>query len=488
LSEQLNPTAKPNIIFILIDDMGWMDIGCNGSSFYETPNIDRIAKDGMRFTDAYASCPVCSPTRASLMTGKYPATLNLTDYISAFAKGRLLPAHFIDHLPLEEKSIASALKEAGYRTYCVGKWHLGDEPYWPEHHGFDVNIGGCSWGNPKHGFFSPYRNPRLLDGPRGEYLTDRLTNEAINLIKDNGDAPFFLYMSHYAVHFPLDCPQPLIDKYKQKAAALGLDKMRIFEKGELFPVTRRKNQHILRRLIQSHPAYAGMIENLDTNTGKLLQALEVMGKTENTMVIFYSDNGGVATYSNPCTSNKPLSEGKGWMEEGGTRVPLLIKWPNKIKPGSTCSVPVTSTDFYPTFLEMAHLPLQPNQHKDGVSILQILLGKVKELTNRKDIFWHYPHYSNLGNTPGASIRSGDYKLIQFFEDNHLELYNLREDIAEKKNISSTHSELVQELKQKLENWQKSVNAQFPTVNPGWKDSWKTKRLWKKHLKRIFDQK
>jgi len=477
--------SKPNILFILIDDMGWRDLTCYGSQFYETPNIDKLAKEGMIFTDAYASCPVCSPTRASIMTGKYPATLGLTDYIGAFAKGKLLAAPFIDHLPLKEKSLASALKAGGYRTYCVGKWHLGHEKYWPEHHGFDVNIAGCDWGHPKHGYFSPYRNPRLTDGPRGEYLTDRLTDEAIKLIESNGETPFFLYMSHYAVHMPLDCPKALIKKYKSKVHVLGLDRKDPFVKGEYFPIQHRKNKRINRRLFQSDPNYAGMIENLDWNTGRLIDALKKSGKLENTIIIFTSDNGGVSTYDKPPTTNAQLCDGKGWMFEGGTRVPLIIKWSNHINPNSECNCPITSTDFYPTLLEIAGLPLIPDQHCDGISFMRLLNGE-KEL-HRKDLFWHYPHYSNLGNTPGSSIRSENWKLIQFFEDNHYELYHLAEDISENNELSSNNPEIFQNLKNKLENWQKSVEAKYPLPNPKWKvDQKKINAFKRQHVKDIFD--
>jgi arylsulfatase A-like enzyme len=461
--------VPPNIVFILIDDMGWMDLTCQGSSFYETPNIDQLAKDGMRFTDAYAACPVCSPTRASILTGKYPATIELTDYIGAFAKGKLLPAPFVDHLPLEEKSIATALKEAGYRTYHVGKWHLGPEPYWPEHHGFDVNIGGCGWGNPRHGYFSPYRNPRLKDGPKGEYLTDRLTDEAINLIKTNGDAPFFLYMSHYAVHMPMDAPKALIRKYRMKAKQLGLDKLKTYEKGEKFPIVQKRMMHMYRRLLQSDPRYAAMIENLDTNTGKLLQALKETGKDENTVIIFTSDNGGVATYSKPPTTNAPLNEGKGWMYEGGNRVPLLIKWPHTIAPGRICSVLVTSPDFYPTMLQIAGLPLNPAQHVDGISLLPLLKGA--NSLPRKHIFWHFPHYSNLGGTPTASIRQEQYKLIEFFEDGHTELYNLENDIGETHDLTHEEPDRSHQMKEELHRWYHRVKARFPTPNPKWKKRW-----------------
>ncbi|MHA1371065.1 MAG: sulfatase, partial [Promethearchaeota archaeon] len=345
----------PNFIFILIDDLGWRDLSCYGSEFYETPNLNRLAREGMSFTDAYAACPVCSPTRASILTGKYPARLGLTNYIGGHELGRLISAPYIHYLPLQEITIAKVLKEkAGYRTYHVGKWHLGDESYWPEHHGFDVNVAGCGWGAPRS-YFSPYGNPRLADGPKGEYLTDRLTDEAINLIRGEPNNPFFLYLSYYAVHIPIQVPEKYKKKYEVKAKKLGLDKLDPFEIGKNFPISKKRHLRIKRRLIQSDPAYAGMVEKLDENIGRLLKAIDDLGLRDNTVVFFFSDNGGLSTAEGSPTSNKPLSEGKGWMYEGGIREPLIVRWPSVIEPGSTCSVPVTSTDFYPTILDIAGL-------------------------------------------------------------------------------------------------------------------------------------
>lgn len=454
---------KPNIIFILIDDLGWIDLTCYGSAFYETPNIDRLASEGMQFTDAYAACPVCSPTRASILTGKYPATLGLTNFIGGHTKGKLIDAPYIRQLPLTEKNIAQALKEGGYNTYHVGKWHLGEEPYWPEHQGFDVNIAGCNIGAPIGGYFSPYHNPRLKDGPRREYLTDRLTSEAIELLKKNGDEPFFLNLWYYAVHIPIQVPRDYKLKYREKAKKLGLDKKKTYEEGSFFPCEHKKNNRIKRRLLQSDPAYAGMVEKLDENIGRLLRVLEDLGKAEETVIIFTSDNGGLATAEGSPTCNAPLSEGKGWMYEGGTRESLIIKYPGIIKPGSKCNVPVTSPDFYPTLLEMAGLNLIPEQHCDGESLMPLL--KERGDLNRKAIFWHYPHYGNQGGTPGSSIRAGDYKLIEFFEDNHIELYNLRDDISENNDLAEKQTEKAKELKQMLWTWRTKVEAKIPESNP-----------------------
>ena len=454
---------KPNILFILIDDMGWKDLTCYGSSFYETPHLDQLAQEGMQFTDAYAACPVCSPTRASILTGKFPATLGVTDYIGGHARGKVIDAPYIDHLPLEEKTIAAALKENGYRTYSVGKWHLGSEPFWPEHHGFDVNIGGCGWGHPQGGYFSPWGNPRLENGPEGEYLTDRITDEAVRLLQDNGNTPFFMYLSHFAVHTPIQAPRDLIEKYQKKSKELGLDTKKTFEENGPFPCDHKKHKNIIRRLLQSDPAYAAMVENLDSNIGRVLSALDELGMRDNTIVVFTSDNGGLATAEGSPTCNSPLSEGKGWMYEGGTREPLIIRWPGVIEPGSECKVPVTSPDFYPTFLEAAGLTSMPEQHCDGETLMPLLKGN--DSLEREAIFWHYPHYGNQGGTPGSSVRAGDYKLIEFFEDGRLELYNLRDDISEKHNLAQEKPDLVKKLHAMLIEWREKVEAKIPEPNP-----------------------
>ncbi len=463
-NERSGVSRKPNFLFILIDDMGWRDISCYGSEFYETPNIDRFSRQGMSFTDAYASCPVCSPTRASILTGKYPATVQVTDWIGGpREKGKLLSAPYLHHLPLSEKTLPKTLADNGYRTWHIGKWHLGKAPSTPENHGFQRNIGGCYWGAPRNGYFSPYDIPGLEDGPEGEYLTDRLTNEAIELIQKEDDRPFFMYLSHYAVHTPVETHEHLRRKYEQKARDMGLDKVKTFEEGECFPTTMKKNERVVRRLVQSDPVYAGMIENLDWNVGRVLEALEKSGKAENTVVVFYSDNGGLSSAEGSVTCNAPLSEGKGWMYEGGTREPLILRWPGKIAPGTTCSTPVTSTDFYPTFLEMAGLSLMPKQHCDGESLLPLLTEE--GALDRDAIFWHYPHYGNQGGTPASSVRSGDYKLIEFFEDGRLELYNLRQDIGEEHNLAEEKPEIAAELKRRLAQWREKVKAKYPEPNP-----------------------
>jgi len=454
--------AGPNFVFILIDDLGWMDLGCYGSSFYETPNLDELAQQGVRFTEAYAACPVSSPTRASIMTGKYPATVQVTNYIGGQARGRLLSAPYLHYLPLEEKTIARALQEAGYATWHVGKWHLGSEAYWPQHHGFEVNVGGWSAGMPRS-YWSPYRNPMLTDGPEGEYLTDRLTDEAIELIRQNDGRPFFLNLWYYTVHIPIQGKPAYVEKYQSKAAALGLDRRDPFEVGEHFPCEHKRDERVVRRRFQSDPGYAAMVQSLDENVGRLLQALREEGLAEDTVVIFTSDNGGLATAEGSPTCNAPLCEGKGWMYEGGTREPLIVKWPGVSTPDSICTVPVTSPDFYPTVLEMAGVAPMPEQHTDGVSFVPLIRGE--DRLAREAVYWHYPHYSNQGGTPGCSVRSGDYKLIEFFEDRHVELYNLREDVSEEHDLSADEPEVTARLRALLHDWLARVEARLPQPNP-----------------------
>jgi len=449
--------------------------GCTGGNsrtlqaqhhLYETPNIDRLAAGGMRFTDAYAACPVCSPTRASILTGKYPARVGVTNFIGGNAKGKLLDAPYIHHLPLTELSLAKALHDGGYQTWHLGKWHLGEAPFYPEHQGFDVNIGGCEFGH-QPTYFSPYHIPTLRDGPRGEFLTDRLTDEAIKLIDHADGRPFFMNLWHYAVHIPIEAPAKLVQKYQAKAHALGLDARPALEPGEAFPTRPHAKARVTRRRFQSDPVYAALIENLDTNVGRLMEALAKHGLTQNTLVIFTSDNGGLATAEGSPTCNAPLAEGKGWMYDGGVREPLIVSWPGVVPPGTTCSVPITSPDFYPTLLESAGLPLLPQQHVDGVSMLPLLRGSTAPIHDA--LFWHYPHYGNQGGTPGCSVRAGDWKLIEFFEDGRRELYNLHDDPGERHNLAKDKPDLAAQLHAKLSAWRQSVHAVLPDRNPEWPD-------------------
>lgn len=478
--------ARPNILFILIDDLGWTDIGAFGnrsdgdaairsSPFYETPNVDALAKKGVRFTNAYAACPVCSPTRASIMTGKYPARLKATDWFGAPQPGTvgkhwtknkpLLPAPYEENLALSETTLAEAFKRNGYSTFIAGKWHLGEtEEYWPEKQGFDINKGGYSSGSPRgKGYFVPYANPRLTDGPVGEDLTDRLANETVSFIRENklgphrtgGPAakPFFAYFSMYSVHTPLQAPQDLIDKYTEKKKRLGLeDKW-----------GKEDNQKV--RLTQSLPVYAAMIESMDRAVGKVLTALRENGVEQETIVVFMSDNGGLSTAEGHPTSNLPLRAGKGWLYEGGIREPMIIYWPGVNKTGRVSDQVATSTDFYPTLLEMAGLPSLPSQHADGVSLVPALKGKKMA---RGPVYWHYPHYGNQGGSPGSAVRDGDWKLIEWFEEGReTELFNLKTDIGEQTNLAKTNPAKVAELQQKLTDWRKTVEARIPAKNPAY---------------------
>lgn len=455
---------------ILIDDMGWKDLSACGSTFYESPNIDALMQSGMSFDNAYASCPVCSPSRASILTGKYPATVGVTDWIDTSGechpvKGYLIDAPYIKHLPKEEYNIARCFKDYGYNTFHVGKWHLGTEEYYPQHQGFDVNIAGCHLGHPHHGYFSPYMIENLEDGPDGEYLTDRLTDEAIKLIEKSGDTPFFMNLWHYTVHMPPQAKEEDIRYFEDKARRMHLDKVNPFVEGENYPIEIKRNMKVRRRVIQSDAVYAAMIKNLDWNIGRLVQALKDMGKLDDTIIVFTSDNGGLATAEGSPTCNFPAREGKGWMYEGGTRVPLSIFYPAIVRKNTHTQVVTTSPDLYPTLLEMAGLPLQPQQHVDGISLLPALSEKEME---ERPVFWHYPHYGNQGGTPGSSVRYGKWKLIEFFEDMHTELYNLESDPSEARNLAEINPDKSDELRQMLHSWRESICAKIPKRNPDWK--------------------
>lgn len=465
------PKEKPNFVFILVDDLGWADLGCYGSTFHETPNIDLLAGESMRFTSAYAACPVCSPTRASIMTGKYPARIGVTDWIAGrqvYSPGlpcdKLLSLDFELEVKLEEVTIAEAMKQAGYKTFFAGKWHLGEDSiYWPEHQGFDINKGGWSVGSPRGGYFSPYVNPRLESGPEGECLTDRLTDESIRFLEDHTEEPFFLYLSFYTVHNPQQGKPELIEKYTHKIVTEGLDPEAMETTDREWIKYAAPRGRFVERVQQGHPVYASMIETLDTNVGKLMQKLKELELDENTIVFFMSDNGGLSTSEGSPTSNLPLRGGKGWMYEGGIREPMFIKWPGSGSGGSETDVPVTSTDFYPTILEMAGIVRMPEQHMDGVSLASLLKGE--GALDERPLFWHYPHYSNQGGKPGAAVRLGDYKLIEFFDPGLVELYNLEEDLGETTNLAEQLPGKVEELLGLLHAWQEEVGAEGMDPNP-----------------------
>jgi len=416
----------------------------------------------MRFTDAYAACPVCSPTRESIMTGKYPARMDSTDWFGApqpeevpghhTRNKLLLPARYSENLALREVTVAEAFKDAGYKTFFAGKWHLGETAeYWPEYQGFDVNKGGHSKGWPPGGYFAPWDNPRLENGPDGEHLPDRLARETVKFIKEHKDKPFLAYLSFYSVHTPLQSREDLKQKYLDKKEKLGLEAEWVME-------GRRKV-----RAVQENEVYAGMVDAMDQAVGKVLDTLKESGLDEHTAIFFMSDNGGLSTAEGRPTSNLPLRAGKGWLYEGGIREPMIIKWPRVVRAGSVCNEPVTSTDFYPTMLEMADLALRPGQHCDGVSLAPLLQQKGK--LKRKAIYWHYPHYGNQGGRPGGAVRTGDYKLIEFYDDNHVELYNLKDDIGEKNDLSTEKPKKAAKLRKMLQEWRKAVDAQMPKRNP-----------------------
>jgi arylsulfatase A-like enzyme len=451
---------RPNFVFFLIDDMGWADVSCYGSNFYETPNIDRLAREGMRFTDAYAACPVCSPTRASIMTGKYPARLGITQWIGASQK----PVEYVDRMALEEVTIAEALKEAGYLTGFVGKWHLSSRTadradYYPDKQGFDVNIAG-DWSGAPPSYFHPYkRGTRTLEtmppgGEQGDYLTDRLTDEALEFLDTSKNRPFLLYLSHYAVHTPLQSKQQLTDKYKAKAEKMP--------KGDGPAVIAERDADA--KQVQDNPVYAGMVQSVDESVGRVLARLKELGLERDTIVVFMSDNGGLSTKPKGrgvSTSNLPLRAGKGWLYEGGIREPMIVKWPGVVKSGSECSEPVTSTDFYPTMLEMAGLSLRPEQHADGVSLMPLLKGRAS--VGRKAIYWHYPHYHGSNSRPSAAVRAGDYKLIEWYETGQVELYNLQEDIGERNDLATRLPQKAAELRKMLHEWLDETGATVPTA-------------------------
>ena len=433
---------RPNIVFILIDDLGWADVGCFGSKFYQTPNIDRLAGQGMRFTDAYAACAVCSPTRASIMTGKYPARLHLTDWIPGEGDApthALLVPKWRKLLPLEEVTIAEALKPAGYVCASIGKWHLGPPQYFPQYQGFDLNVAGGDIGHPAS-YFWPYEGkthtvPGLkTGGSAGEYLTDRLTDAAEHFIEQNKAGPFFLYFAHYAVHVPLEAKPAVVAKYKNRAPPGG----------------------------QTNAVYAAMVESVDDSVGRILRKLDALGIAGNTVVVFMSDNGGLWPQA---TSNAPLRAGKGYPYEGGFREPLIIKWPGATQAGTTCCTPVSSIDFFPTLIDIAGAKLPGPV--DGRSLVPLL--KQSGTFEREALFWHYPHYWSSNRVrPYGVVRAGDWKLIEFYEDMRVELYDLKNDLSEARDLAKDKPEKTAELRARLHNWRQSVDAQMPVPNPDFK--------------------
>lgn len=424
-----------NFLFVLADDLGWHDIGPNGNTIVDTPSLNRLAKESARFSNAYAACPVCSPTRASILTGKYPARLHLTDWIPGrkqWPYAKLLTPSFNQELPLGETTIAEALRPLGYRDASIGKWHLGGKGYLPTDQGFDVNVGGSAAGNTNH-YFGPLELPNLKLEP-GEFMTARLSFEGSRFMTETKGQPFFLYESHFTVHIPLQAPQDLIEKYRKRDTK------------------------------EVDPIYCAMVETLDTSVGQLLKTVNESGRTDDTVVVFFSDNGGVrfqGKRTSPVTNNAPLRAGKGHLYEGGIREPLMIRWPGITRPGTVIDDPVSSIDFLPTFCRAAGA-----QHPtvDGISLLPLLQGSSP---TERPLFWHYPHYSDQGGRPGGAVRSGDWKLIEFYEDGRLELFNLADDMSEQRNLVNREAARAKKLHDLLIDWRRSVDASMPKPNPGY---------------------
>jgi arylsulfatase A-like enzyme len=500
------PARMPNVVLFLVDDLGWRDLGVYGSTFHETPNLDRFARQSVRFTDAYATCHVCSPTRASVMTGKYPARLRLTDWLPGrreYPFQRYKNAAIHQHLPFAETTLAEALKEHGYATGHFGKWHLGEDPSGPLQHGFDVQVPRWNKGWPNAGYHAPFRLEGLADSP-GDYLTDRLTDEAVNYIKQHKDRPFFLYLSHFAVHDPIQGRADLVAKYQAKLkrntspartpfilegnpdsknaltrpqldALLNEDSHRGYQ---VLP-----HQTVKIKQEQDNVQFAAMVEGMDASFGRIIATLESLGLAENTIVIFTSDNGGMsaANFGRPdrvvaptaldaafSTSNLPLRGAKGWLYEGGIRVPLMIKAAGRTR-GAVSSVPAITTDLYPSILDLIGVPARPAQHQDGVSLAGIIRGGKPPA--REALYWHFPHYSNHGmQSPGGAIRHGDFKLLEYFENNTVQLFNLRDDMGEQRDLAREQPALARKMTAMLQQWRTSVSANMMEPNPNFTGS------------------
>ena len=448
---------SPNIIFILVDDLGWKDLGYSGSTFYETPNIDKLRNESYEFTSAYAASSVCSPTRASIMTGKHPARVNITDWIPGDDPQNrpFLGPKDLHQLPLEEITIAEKLKNYGYTTFYSGKWHLGSEGYYPEQNGFDINIGGFEKGSPPGGYYTPYENPKLSDGPEGEYLTDRLTSESIKFIENNNkNNPFALFLAFYTVHTPIQANKKHVSYFENKLNKLDDNIARTRKEGKAITL-----------LNQVNPDYASMVYALDENIGRLIKSLKENNYYDDALIIFTSDNGGLSTLRRIApTSVSPLRAGKGWLYEGGIRIPQLIKMPGNNK-NIKIYEPTVSYDLFPTILEFAGIE-NTNQEIDGISLIPHL--KTGTELNRKDIFWHFPHYHTSQWKPGAAIRQGDWKLVEHYESNKIELFNLKDDVSESKNLNLIYPEKTESLLKRLHELQKKTNANPIKINPNYK--------------------
>jgi arylsulfatase A-like enzyme len=460
-AKTLNIPQKPNVLFILVDDLGINDLSFTGSNFYETPNIDSLANQSFVFTEGYAGSRVCSPSRATIMTGKFTARHGVTDWIGAKTgtdwrshnrHDKLLPAEYLETLPKEDITIAEAMKANGYTTFFAGKWHLGNVGSFPEDHGFDINIGGYESGGPRGGYFSPFKNPKLEDKEPAENLTLRLAKETSQFIKQKNEKPFFAFLSFYAVHGPIQTTQEKWNKYRNKGEKEGI-KENGFVMEKKLPI----------RQTQDNPIYGGLVESMDDAVGIVLKALKEANLDKNTIVIFTSDNGGVSSGDSFSTSNLPYKGGKGYQYEGGIREPYLIYVPWLSSEKKEHNYPVTGADFYPTILDFTNSKLVPNQHKDGVS-LRPMIENNATLAERS-LLWHYPHYGNQGGDPSSIIRKGRWKLIHYYEENTNELYDLENDPFEQKNVVNDFPKINQALYAELSTWLKSVGAKYPTKDP-----------------------
>lgn len=445
-----NVNQKPNIIFIMADDLGWKELNSYGNTFNETPNLNKLASQGIRFTQAYAAAPVCSPTRASIVTGQYPARVGITDFLAPKSTDYLKPEDYI--------TINEALARVGYHTGIIGKWHLdtqfkeGTRKGVPENHGFDEVIGSETKYIADGDYFYPYDKISTLDGEDGEFLTDRLANEAVGFIERNKEEPFFLYLSHYSVHTTLDAPKSLVTKYKKKFnAKYGEGRAEVLFDGQ------KRGRHQAKH--PDNPYLAAMLESIDAGVGKIMTKLEKTGLADNTILIFFSDNGGAYKVAN----NGHLRAHKTWLYEGGIREPLIIRWPSKIKPGTKTDVPVTSVDFYPTFMDAAGAEPPAGYILDGVSLVPLMTKS--KAPEREAIFWHYPSETgSWENRMASAVRKGDYKLIEFYEDNRKELYNIEKDPGEKNNLAEEMPEKTAALHKLLSAWKEEVNAEAPAIN------------------------
>lgn len=452
----LRSDERPNILFLLVDDLGWADIGANGSTYYLTPNIDTLAANGLRFTQAYAAGSVCSPTRASIMTGRHPVRVNITDWIPGSSASRYPGHRFqqvedLNELPLSEVTIAEVLRHNGYATFFAGKWHLGSEGFLPTDQGFDINIGGHHRGSPPGGYYAPWTNPYLKAKKDGEYLTERLTEETIAFMeKRDRDKPFLAYLSYYNVHTPIQPYRKEVEKFEKR-------REEIYGETRSEPISERDAKSLSR---QENAAYASMVAAVDNSVGQLIDALDRLNLSDSTMVFFFSDNGGLSTKRNPGpTSNLPLRSGKGWLYEGGIREPMIVAGPSISQPGAVCHDVVNSNDFFPTILELTGSEYPQMPDIDGKSLVPLLQGA--SALPPRDTFWHYPHYHGSLWRPGSAIRSGHWKLIEFYEYDQVELYDLARDMGELKNLATQFPEITQTLRKSLRNWQNDMNAQMP---------------------------